>query len=321
MLRSMFAPPLFALALCAAPLAGQVDPGSIAVMPFGSGFRGQCALDCAQAMSNVVQEELDQSGRFLAVLPRNPQVEAAISSILTDAEGPGNFDSYIQISTEAGLNANYLLDGYVENMAVQPERRGDAVVYDARMTVRIRIVDVETGGLVLSKGLVVTNGLLEGVVGSQEECGRFDVACKARQAAADVAESVVENSAGGLGADATPQEAVQSAVENAGDAIREFIQAEMSLRLVDYDVDDNDVVSELVIASAPDVQEGMTLDIGTRTKSRMSDDTRDRSVGSAEVTQVDGDYTYARVTDGADRIDAALRDGDLVVVRPARGGE
>jgi len=289
------------------------------VLPFGSGFRDQCSLAaCAQPLSNVVEQQLNQSGRFLAVLPRNASVESAISDALSDAMGPGNFDSYIQISTEAGLNANYLLDGFVETLDVQPEQRGDAMAYAARMTVRIRVVDVETGALVLSKGLNVSNGLLASAVGTAEECKGFG--CRLRQAATDRLEDAVESKVGGVGADETPQAAVQSAVASAGDAIREFIQQEMSLRLVDYDVDDDGMINELVIASAPDLEQGMTLDVSTRTKSRMSDDTRDRTVGAAEITQIDGDYAYARLTSGTDVVDKALKDGDLVVLRPSQGG-
>ncbi len=319
--RRMF---FVAALILACPTAGwgQVDPGSIAVMPFGSGFRTQCALDCAQAMSNVVEEQLARSGRFSAVLPRSREVEAAVKRLLEEAEGPGRFDSYIQISTEAGLNANYLLDGRVENLTVTPERRGDVVAYDARMTVRIRIVDVESSALVLSKGVVVGNGLLEGMIGgTQEECGRMDLACRARNAAAEALEGAVEANTRGLGADETPQQAIQSAVANAGDAIRAFIQREISLQLIDYDVDDNGVANELVIASAPDLEQGMVLDVATRTESRRTPDTRDRTIGAAEVTQIDGDVTYARLTSGVEAIAKALEEGDFVVVKPRQGSE
>lgn len=303
--------------------AQSIEPGSIAVVPFGSAVRAPQAWQSARAVSGVIEEALSSSGRFLAVLPRNSAVEERIQQIIDEAQGPANFDSYVQISTEAGLNANYLLDGYIERHEVRSERRDGGVVYVAEMDVRIAIYDVESGRLILSDNLGVTSGLLD-QVGPQVEdnCpgGLRGAACRAtREARRRVSSEVERASTDRLAPATTPEQALDRAHDNASTAVATFIQEKVSLLVVDYSEDGDGVVNELVLLTAPDLDEGNQLTVSLRTENRMGGGFRDRTLGTAEVSQIDGEYSYASITDGAERIDEAIKAREVVVV--TKGGE
>ena len=303
--------------------AQTIEPGSIAVMPFGSAVRAPQAWQSAMAISGVVDEALAESGRFVAVLPRNSAVEAGIQELIEAAQGPANFESYVQISTEAGLNANYLLDGYIERHDVRPERRDGGNVYVAEMDVRVKIYDVETGRLILNENLSVTSGLLD-QVGPQveDDCpgGFRGAACRAAQEARRRVASEAERiSTDRLAPAQSAEEALERAHNNASTAVASFIQEKMSLLLVDYGEGDGGTVNELVLLTAPDIEEGTELTVSLRTENRLGGGFRDRTLGEARVEQIDGEYAYARITDGGERIDEAIKARDVVVV--TKGGE
>jgi len=303
--------------------AQAIEPGAIAVMPFGSAVRAPQAWQSAMAISGVVDEALTESGRFLAVLPRNSAVEAGIQQLLEAAQGPANFESYVQISTEAGLNANYLLDGYIERHDVRPERRDGGNVYVAEMDVRVKIYDVETGRLILNENLSVTSGLLD-QVGPQVESdcpgGFRGAACRAKQEVQRRAASEAERlSTDRLAPAQTAEAALERAHNNASTAVASFIQEKMSLLLVDYGEGDGGIVNELVLLSAPDIEQGTELTVSVRSENRLGGGFRDRTLGSAVVEQIDGEYAYARITDGGERVDEAIKARDVVVV--TKGGE
>ena len=287
--------------------AQDITHGSIAVLPFGAASADAATRESALVIGNAVEAGLRESGRFLAVLERSPAMEAAVLRELESAQGPASFESYIRINTESQLNANYLLDGFVERHEVTTRRNETGqTLYDAMIGVRVRIVDVETGALVMSEVLEVSNGILEGRVGEK----RTGIGGFLQKVATDAVGSI----------DTSPQDALARAYGNAADAVRKFLQREVSLMLVDYELGADDAIEGLVLLSAPDLKVGTVLAISRRVPNRMQPGTfRTTDVGKAEITKIEDDYAYARISEGQSEVVAALEEPHLVLVRPEGG--
>ncbi|MGH7444509.1 MAG: hypothetical protein ACREKM_06515 [Longimicrobiales bacterium] len=304
MLRPTLLLPVLALSMAGPVPAQELAHGSIAVMPFGAAAADAAAGHSAQIIGKAVEEGLRESGRFLAVLERSAAIEDAVRREIDAAQGPASFDSYIRINTESQLNANYLMDGYVERQEVtsQGNDRGQTL-YNAVIGVRVRIVDVETRALVMSEVLEVSNGILEGRVGEK----RTGVTGFLQKVATDAVGSI----------DTSPEDALARAYDNAADAVREFLQREVSLMLVDYEVGADDVIEGLVLLAAPDLSVGGVLSVSTRVPNRMHPGTfRTTEIGKAEITRIEDEYAYARLTDGRTEVVEALAEPRQVLVRP-----
>lgn len=296
----LFLAMIAAAILAVAPAAGQdVEYGSIAVIPFGSSVQSDAAYESARVLAGSVEEGLRNSGRFMAVLERSAVTNDAIQAEIDQATSGNSFESAIRINTESQMTAKYLLVGNIERYEVTQDSRSS--FYDARVALRVRIVDVETRAVIVNELLTITNEVLNNSSGGGGISGLF------RRAVSDAVGST----------DRTAEDAMNHVHENASDAVRKMIEENVSLLLVDYDVDGDDKVTELILLRAPDLDENEELLISFRSPNRMGGGFRMRDIGKARITSLDSEYGYAEITDGQDEITEALnRDPFAVVVRP-----
>lgn len=286
-----------AATLVASPATAQeVQYGSIAVVPFGSVVQSEQALESARVMTGAVEQGLRDSGRFVAVLERSAEMDAAIQAELEHAESGDSFESAIRINTESQMNAKYLLSGEIERYDIA--RSGNT--YDATVSLRIRIVDVETRAVMVNEVMVITNELLNNKRGLGGLGGLGGLVSRA------------------VGArDTSAEDAINHVHENATDEIRKVIAENVSLLLVDYDVDADDIVTELILLLAPDIDDDEELLVRFMVRNGMGGGFRPQDVGKARVTRTDSEYAYAEITEGRDEITAAVKeDAFRLVILP-----
>ncbi|MDX1647067.1 MAG: hypothetical protein R3304_07975, partial [Longimicrobiales bacterium] len=121
--------------------------------------------------------------------------------------------------------------------------------------------------------------------------------------------------------DATPQEAINHVHENAAAAIKTMLEDEVSLLLVDYDVDAEDRVSELILLRAPDLEKGEELIVKFNARNRMGGGFRRQDIGKARIERVDSEYAYAEITEGRGEITEAIHEDPYrVIVLPGGDG-
>ena len=286
--------------LVTAPTSAQdVEYGSIAVVPFGSSVRTDSASESARILTGSAEEGLRESGRFMAVLERSAAMDAAIQNEIDRAESSDSWDSAIRINTESQMNAKYLLAGNIERYEVTQDPGGST--YDAKIVLRLRIVDVETRAVIVNESLEITNQVLNNSTGGGG-VGRW-----IRRRASDAVGSM----------DTTPEDAINTVYENASVAVRKMVEQNVSLLLIDYEVDGDDQVTELILLRAPDLDDDTKLLVSFRAPNRMGGGFRMRDIGKARIKSLDSEYAYAEITDGSDEITEALnRDPFAVVVRP-----
>ena len=289
-----------AATLFPAPSTAQdVEYGSIAVVPFGSAVQTAAAQESARVLAGSAEEGLRASGRFIAVLERSATMDAAIQDEIDRATSGDSFESAIRINTESQMNAKYLLAGNIERYEINP--RSGTGFYDAKIVLRLRIVDVETRAVIVNESLEITNQILNNSAGGGGIGGFL------RRRASDAVGST----------DTTPQDAINNVHRNASVEIRKMVEKKVSLLLVDYDVDEDGQVTELILLRAPDLDDDTKLLISFRAPNRMGGGFRMRDIGKARVKSLDSEYAYAEITDGRDDITEALnRDAFAVVIRP-----
>lgn len=295
--------PLFAVAatlLLAAPAAAQdVEYGSIAVVPFGSAIRSEAAYESARILARSVESGLRASGRFMAVLERSAEMDAAIQAEIESATSGDSFESAVRLNTESQMNAKYLLDGYLERFEISQQSGSN--FYDAKVALRVRIMDVETRAVILSEVVDITNQLLE------KQSGGGGVGGFLRRTASAAVGST----------DTSPQDAINKVHDNAPDRVQEMIQQNVSILLVDYEVNEDDEITQFVLLRADDLEEDQDLVISFRAPNRMGGGFRTRDIGKARIETLDTEYAYAEITDGREEITAAVNDNPfMVVVRP-----
>ena len=107
--------------------------------------------------------------------------------------------------------------------------------------------------------------------------------------------------------------------ENTSDAVRKMVEENVSLLLVDYEVDESEQVKELILLRAPDLEEDKELLISFRAPNRLGGGFRMRDIGKARITSLDSEYAYAEITDGGDDITEVINsDPFSLVVRPEK---
>ena len=96
-----------------------------------------------------------------------------------------------------------------------------------------------------------------------------------------------------------------------------MVEENVSLLLIDYEVDGDDQVTELILLRAPDLDDDTKLRVSFRAPNRMGGGFRMRDIGKARIKSLDSEYAYAEITDNRDEITEALNsDPFAVVVRP-----
>ncbi len=286
--------------LVTAPTAAQdVEYGSIGVVPFESSVQTDAASESARILTGSAEKGLRESGRFMAVLERSAAMDAAIQNEIDRAESADSWDSAIRINTESQMNAKYLLAGNIERYEVA--REPGSSTYDATIVLRVRIIDVETRAVIVNESLEITNQTLNNSSGGGGFGGFI------RRSASDLLGST----------DTTPEDAITKVHTNASVAVRKMVEENVSLLLVDYEVDGDDQVTELILLRAQDLDDDTKLLVSFRAPNRMGGGFRMRDIGKARIKSLDSEYAYAEITDNRDEITEALnRDPFAVVVRP-----
>jgi ABC-type uncharacterized transport system auxiliary subunit len=144
--------------LLALPTATRAQGNEISVAVLPLGF-APAAAQWSRSGTTLAQEVigvLSESGLY-AVIDRS--ADAAIEEELKKAEGFRNFDSRIELTTTARLNASVLLIGVIENQKVEQKRPkpGEQPSYDAEITIRVKFVRTKTGELIKSALFTVRN--------------------------------------------------------------------------------------------------------------------------------------------------------------------
>jgi curli biogenesis system outer membrane secretion channel CsgG len=268
----------------------EVEYGSIAVVPFTSAIPSEAALQSARVLSGAVEEGLRESGRFMAVLERSEVVDSAVQAELDQAQSGDSFDSDIRLNTESQMNAKYLLSGRIERHEITQRPGGGT--YDATVGLRVRIVDVETRTVIVNEDVEITNQHLD----TKSDGGGLGGLLK--RAASDAVGS----------SDMTPQDAINHVHENASARVQQLIVDYVSLLLVDYDVDESEQVSELIVLRAPDLSEGQEVTINFNRENRMGGGFRREEVGRGEITRMDAEYAYVEIKDGSDAVSKAIHE-------------
>ena len=175
----------------------------------------------------------------------------------------------------------------------------------------------------------VTRGeRLMGVLRDQEDARAFGV--DQVEAVKDPSDQLRRGGGGGVGGgirrrasdavgsmDTTPEDAINTVYENASVAVRKMVEQNVSLLLIDYEVDGDDQVTELILLRAQDLDDDTKLLVSFRAPNRMGGGFRMRDIGKARIKSLDSKYAYAEITDNRDEITEALnRDPFAVVVRP-----
>lgn len=273
----------------------EIKRGTIAVMAFGAANRDPAVMESARIIGATLEQELNASKRFVAVLPRGDAVEQAIKAELDRSTEPSSLQSLVRINQESQLNANYLMDGWVEHHTVTPVQGNPGeTLYQAEIHVRVRIIDVETSGLFLSGVLKLNNNPIAG-------------GPKLLKSALDVL---------GGGKDKSEADALKVARSNAQHAARELFANELSFLLLDYETGADGTPTGLVLLASPDLKKNTKLRITGRIESKLRPgEFREAELGLAQVTRLDAQYAYATFTQGQAEIAAALTKREPMVVR------
>ncbi len=180
---------------------------SMLIYPFGlaSGTRGGediSGMFAARALEGVLSE-----GRFRAV---NNSANAAIQQQLEAAGTLAQFESAVQIRRDATLQSKYMLTGFVERVEMkEPKGKDGKKFYEATVSARIFVYDVETSQVMLSETVRVTNSAIGGVACPD---GWRGVACRAGNTAAN---SLVQQNVGGAVGNEIKAQSALEAIEGA----------------------------------------------------------------------------------------------------------
>ncbi|MGH7617947.1 MAG: hypothetical protein ACREPM_12020 [Gemmatimonadaceae bacterium] len=270
--------------------------GTIAVIPFGAG--GAAMMETSAAFAVAVENALQTSGRFVAVLPRSG--DAAIRAELGKSTEPANLGSLVKIAQDAQLNANYVLSGWVVGQDVKSNRdQQGQYSYQAEARVLVRIIDVSNGAMVVSEIVVVSSG------GTLDAC-----ADGFRGHLCDAGNSMKRNEAY-----STQVEALSSLRTNG------YLQLELQKVLtqkfgyVVVDVIEEGGQSQLVLrATAGDPKKGTKLQAVQARASSLGNGTYNTLLGKLEVTDMSGETATATIIEGADKIVKAVKEQQTVVL-------
>jgi hypothetical protein len=287
------------ITILAAPAAGSaqtaVERGTIAVFPF---YADSVNSQIADGIATGMESALNESGRFMAVLPM--AADAAVKQALMDTRSELNLNSIVQIAQDAQLNANYVLTGQVIGHdlkeAVDPTG-GKAFRAEARVTVRI--ADVATRAMVLSENLIIHSGPTQDVCGGNVlQRGRCE------------AENLVKRS----WTYKTPDEALASIQTNGNAALQ--IQGAMTEKLgyMLVDILEADGGMQVVLRGVEgDPSRGAKLKV-VETVTGVTGTSYTRTIGKLEVVELDEGIAFARITEGADAIVKAVTEGKTVLI-------
>jgi hypothetical protein len=287
-----------ALALAPSLSHAQSKPprGTIAVIPFGA--QGPTMTETASALAVAVENALDKSGRFVAVLPRTG--DAAIKAEIAKSTEPTSLASVVQIAQDAQLNANYVLSGWVvaqEAKTTSDGRGGTGNTAEAR--VLVRIVDVSTGAMVVSDIVTLSSGPKLDVCGD----GFSGAACRTK------------NLVMKKWTYPTPAEAINS-IRTSGNAEMEIQQAlTQKFGYVVLDMTEEGGKPQLIIrAGGGEPKKGTKLQAAVSKTSAMTGASYNQTLGKLEVVDVSGDVATANITEGADKILDALKKQQAVLI-------
>jgi curli biogenesis system outer membrane secretion channel CsgG len=142
------APALLSISSAVLRAQGEI---SIAVLPFGFAQSASQASRSGPTFAQEVIGVLSESGLYTVI---DRSTDRAIEEELKKAEGFRNFDSRIELTTTARLNASVLLIGVIESQRVEAKRAtkpGERPSYSAQVAVRLKLVRTQTGELIKSQ--------------------------------------------------------------------------------------------------------------------------------------------------------------------------
>ena len=279
-----------AFLIAPATVIAQVQRGTIAVIPFGAANAQM--QETASALAVAVENALQESGRFMAVLPRSG--DAAIKGEIGKTTEPTSLQSLVQIAQDAQLNANFVLAGWVVGQETKAVTNGHA----ASARVAVRILDVSTGAMVLSEVVTVYSGQQNAICGG----GIGGAACQAQNA-------LKRN-----WAHKTPQEALQSVRTNGNAKVEVQNVLNEKFGFVALDLLEEGGKTMLVLrVGGGEPKRGAKLQaVQTRTSS-LSGASYNTPIGKLEVTAVSGETATANITEGAPAIIKALKEKQAVL--------
>lgn len=275
---------VFALLPGAGAAQGTIERGTIAVIPFGANAPEM--REMADALAVAVENALQESGRFIAVLPRAG--DGAIKAEVEKTTEPTSLNSLVQIAQDAQLNANYVLAGWVIGQDVKTSGTGAAGTHTAQVRAMIRILDVSTGAMVMSDLVTIHSGPAINCPG-----GPLGVPCELGRQRYGYA--TVEEALSSVRTNGNAQSEIQDALtEKLGYIVLDLLEEDGGLQVVLRVVDG-------------DPRRGTKLKmVQSRTSALDESRVYATTIGRLEVSQVDGETAIALVTDGADEIMKAL---------------
>jgi hypothetical protein len=184
-------------------------PNTVALFRFGVGTSFDDDTTIGSVVTQRARQAFADSERW-RVLDRS--ADRLLSSELGRIQDPSQFWSEVPVNVSAGLNARYVLWGYVESVDVRENRRrGKASTFEATIRFSVSLNSVEQRSVLATQSFVVrTLSLRAEDAGSQLRSGLGSAIRGAIRGEKPSAERLADNTT----AAATPQEAVERAAEN-----------------------------------------------------------------------------------------------------------
>jgi hypothetical protein len=279
----------------AAAAQASIERGTIAVFPF---YADSANAEIANAIATGMETALDESGRFMAVLPM--AADAAVKQALSDTRSELNLNSIVQIAQDAQLNANYVLTGQVigHDLKEAVDQNG-ATFYRAEARVTVRIADVASRAMLLSENLTLHSGPTQDICsGNVLQRGKCE------------AENLVKRN----WSYKTPEEALASIQTNGNAAVQ--VQGAMTEKLgyMLVDILEADGAMQVVLRGVEgDPVRGAKLKVVEWVQG-IRGAPYTRPLGKVQVAEVDDGIAFATITEGADAIVKAVTDGKTVLI-------
>jgi len=220
---------LFALALLTTVTGlarAQDEKPSVLVYPFGMTSAARATGgDAAGILAARALEGVLATDRFAPIdESANPAIKHQLESAMTLSQ----FESAVQLKTDRQLQSKYMLTGFIQSAEAKPaDGRGNERIYQASVTAILKLYDVETRAVIVTRELTLSNGLVSGA--KVQDCSglRGRMRCAAMKAAGGAVDEGLNKKVGGTAGDAlkasSPQEAIDAALRSAPSEIAKLL--------------------------------------------------------------------------------------------------
>jgi hypothetical protein len=203
------APPATGRTATAAARKPAPAPNTVALFRFGVGSSFDDDTTIGSVVTQRAREAFVDSEKW-RILDRS--ADRLLNAELGRIQDPSQFWSEVPVNVSAGLNARYVLWGYVESVDVRENRRrGKASTFEATIRFSVSLNSVEQRSVLATQSFVVkTLSLRAEDASTQIKGGIGALARGALRGEKPSAERLADNTTAAM----TPQEAVEKAAEN-----------------------------------------------------------------------------------------------------------